>query len=933
MKKTIRLVCLLMVLAVACTFIFAACKPEVENCGDGNHKDANHDGVCDVCGQTGLVVIHTGGVATCKKKAVCSVCGQEYGELAAHTWDTTTDCQHHPKCLVCGTESTGFGAHKDKNYDNICDVCSTPLSYTYRLAANSLPTSWNVHTYQSNDATYVLDYTEDGLYTFDYNEDKTGYKWALAMAADWPQDVSSNYVDAKWGIEAGNTWRAIRIKLRDDLKFDNGDPITAQTFSDSLQLLLNPQAANYRADSYYGGQFSIVGAEKYVKQNSDTYEDVTGGEGVYLDEDWDSLSEGRQKELYFVPDDCFVGAYLKEEGYLAPDGRYEDAAQAFANMFGDSGASGKITTSSTRALIGKSLYELKQDTDAWFIIQTFLDSWCTEEGEEFGFFCTKQHWDVFDWNDVGVKVINDTTIDFIIEKSLSGFYLTYSLAGSMSLVHPDTYEACESESQGAYTNNYGTSVDTYVGFGPYKLTQFVSGNILKFERNPYWYGYKDAANSDESLYQTTGIEIRQTSDANTRLQLFLTGQTDSYGLQATDMADYQSSKYTYYTEGDSTWFIALNPDLAGLTSAQKSATPSAPGKVVNKTVLTVKEFRMALSFSVDRAAYELALDPTGSVAKALYGNMIVSDPDNGVTYRSTQQAKEVICKFWGIDPETDIGPGKEFEDIDEAIASITGYDLAGAKTLFNQAYDIAVERELIDPATNWEVQIVIGQPGSGSVAYYNDGYELLKKVWTDAVVGTKFEGRLVITQSQPLGSTSFSNYLKNNTVDVLFGVGWTGSALDPYSLMEAYVAPNYQYDPGWDTTATTLDIEINGQVLRASVFDWGKNALQGKAINATVIENGEPTSEKVQISAGTDADPEVRLNILAAVEGAVLEQYDMIPVGAEASASLKGMRIKFYTEEYVYGMGRGGLRYMTYTMTDSEWTSYVSAQGGTLNYK
>ena len=43
------------------------------------------------------------------------------------------------------------------------------------------------------------------------------------------------------------------------------------------------------------------------------------------------------------------------------------------------------------------------------------------------------------------------------------------------------------------------------------------------------------------------------------------------------------------------------------------------------------------------------------------------------------------------------------------------------------------------------------------------------------------------SSSQPLGN-SYAEALQANRVDVLFGVGWTGSALDPYSLMEAYVS-------------------------------------------------------------------------------------------------------------------------------------------------
>lgn len=63
---------------------------------------------------------HTGGTATCTKKAVCSVCGEEYGELAEHDYTaentdskylkaaatTTTKAVYYKSCSVCGLAST-----------------------------------------------------------------------------------------------------------------------------------------------------------------------------------------------------------------------------------------------------------------------------------------------------------------------------------------------------------------------------------------------------------------------------------------------------------------------------------------------------------------------------------------------------------------------------------------------------------------------------------------------------------------------------------------------------------------------------------------------------------------------------------------------------------------------------------------------------------
>ena len=257
--------------------------------------------------------------------------------------------------------------------------------------------------------------------------------------------------------------------------------------------------------------------------------------------------------------------------------------------------------------------------------------------------------------------------------------------------------------------------------------------------------------------------------------------------------------------------------------------------------------------------------------------MIISDPENGTAYRTTDQAKQVIVDFWGLTDE--IGEGKEYATVEEAIDSITGYDLAGAKELFNAAYDKAVEAGYIPADSDkWEIQIIIGQPGSGSSKYYNNGYVLLSQVWTDAVVGTKLEGKLVFTQSQPLGSSAFSSYLKNNSIDLLFGVGWTGSALDPYGLIEAYVAPRYQYDASFDYSVIDVVVNVNGKDLVTDAYSWYK-ALSGDDVEVKVVG----TEEVETVNAGTTADAKLRLDVLAALEGIVLQQYNMIPINLDAS--------------------------------------------------
>ena len=72
---------------------------------------------------------HTGGKATCTKKAVCEFCGEEYGDLAEHTYGDTYESDgtyHWKKCQVCGAttekeEHKGGTATTTKKA--VCDVC------------------------------------------------------------------------------------------------------------------------------------------------------------------------------------------------------------------------------------------------------------------------------------------------------------------------------------------------------------------------------------------------------------------------------------------------------------------------------------------------------------------------------------------------------------------------------------------------------------------------------------------------------------------------------------------------------------------------------------------------------------------------------------------------------------------------------------------
>ena len=173
-------------------------------CGDKKdlaaHADANKDHNCDVCGKK--MSDHTGGTATCKDKATCSICGQKYGDLAAHNYKTTwssDETNHWHECSVCGDKKDVAahtpGAAATETTPQTCTVCG----YVIKEATG------HVHSYteKNTDAKYlksaatctakaVYYYScscgEKGTETFEYGDvlaHSWGTKWANNDGKHW----------------------------------------------------------------------------------------------------------------------------------------------------------------------------------------------------------------------------------------------------------------------------------------------------------------------------------------------------------------------------------------------------------------------------------------------------------------------------------------------------------------------------------------------------------------------------------------------------------------------------------------------------------------------------------------------------------------------------------------------------------------------------
>ena len=200
--------------------------------------DVNKDHKCDVCGKQ--LTVHTGGTATCTEKATCSICGQEYGELAAHNYKTewsTDETNHWHECSVCGDRKDEAahipGAEATETTPQTCTVCDYVIrevlkSVTVSFSANGgsgtmLPVTGTIgETFTAPDCGFVAPdgcrfkgwALEDGteVVSFTLNSDVTLF---AVWESEWEAAI-------RWSLESG--------MFEDDGSFDPKKSMTIGEF-------------------------------------------------------------------------------------------------------------------------------------------------------------------------------------------------------------------------------------------------------------------------------------------------------------------------------------------------------------------------------------------------------------------------------------------------------------------------------------------------------------------------------------------------------------------------------------------------------------------------------------------------------------------------------------------------------------------------------
>lgn len=823
-----------------------------------------------------------------------------------------------------GDASTGSSSDDSSQDTQDQEDDQTPVAenatYTYNTSASTLPSGWNPHTYQTADDAVYFDYTTDSLYTLFFNdqihplegvEPFDGYVIIPSMAADFPVDVTEEVKAShpQFNIpESADSGYAWSVKLRDGLKWDDGTPITAQDFVDSLERCLRPELLNYRASDYDRGTYAVVNSENYALSGNPVFQSFAEAGTTYADfiadggtDDqvavdmngfWAVPGPDSRLDWGYITDDTMVRDPAVEEGQ---EEDYVSAKYLWDNYLGPDGA------------YAGTGYDLEY---------AGIISYPYEAGYSF--------------DNVGLFVSGDNELTFVYANALEGFYLmTYGM-GTNYLVKTDLYDAnlkeTESASGSVWSSTYGTGMDSSVSYGPYKMSEFQSDKLIHFTKNENWWGwdsdiytYVDPEDGNTyQMYQTTDVDIQYVKEAATRKQMFLAGQLMGYGLQSEDYDQYRTSDYYYATPAETVFFLLFNGYDKVIKERENAA--DFDKSTTDLEMQMLESFRRACAVSIDRENFAATVSPSRQGGYAFVGSTYIYDPDTCDYYRNTPQAKQALADFYSIDLANYGG------DLDKAVAAITGYDPETAKVKFQEAYEEGIEKGYItdadgDGKSDQTVTMVYAISAEMN-DFMTKTLEYLNTSLNKAAEGTGLEGKILITPSAPVGN-EWSNNLRNGTMDTQMA-GWSGATLDPFGLADTWTDSSRTYWGKWfDATKYDLTISLDGEDVTMNVREWAL-CLNG---TMTTAQNGK----EYNFGHGqTSVDN--RLNILAEIEKFMLTAYNCVPILQDGSGSLLSQQVYYVVEEYNAMMKRGGIQYMKYNYNDAEWAEYVASQGGTLQY-
>lgn len=787
-----------------------------------------------------------------------------------------------------------FGGCKRKPADGsgTTDGGKNADGYTYRDYTSQLGVTWNPHAYDTDYDRNIMQYLVTPLATAAIkNSEEGSFQWVFKAAesiTDVTKDHTGDLTKYKATLPDGKTAEQVdagyvfEIKLNDKMKWQDGTAINADSYIYSMKALLDPTMKNYRANLYYSGESAVAGGYTYYHSlDKELYDSIAYS---------DATSSKNRGKVCMDTEAMKITGYSDTKGNALPKYLFIDDETIYNNAEMD-------------VVSGRKLFNDKKRDFEKGTYSLFRYSANENYNENYA-----ETYDAL----VGCYKVDDYTIRYVTQTAIDINYFLTSCSSNW-LVHKDLYDAGKDTSGKLVTTNYATDIANTMSYGPYKIESLQKGKQIVLVQNENYYEFtkkEDGTLYAETAYevdgekvqawQTTKIVIDQMADEAAK-QAFLKGELSKWVPTADEMPTYNFSEQMYRADETYTMALFFNTNLDALKEMDKSKGNQ------NSVVLSNTTFRKAFSLAVDREDWVTATagyKPAYTLMNDQFYYDIYKDPTS--TYRGTSMAMDAMCKLYGVG----YVDGTTYATVEEAYASITGYNLTKAKELMKQACTELVNAGLYTKGQ--DIKILVAYSGGELDSSSRNQITKLNEYLNEAMADSGF-GKITL---EGVGNVP-SRHGKIGAGEYAIGYGgWGGAAFYPFRNFQVY-CDTQQYDIHeagcWNPATETLTIKIDGENVTKTWQDWSRSMVgTGPYANAVI---------------GT------KLEITSTMERELLAKYYRIPLASSCIANLLSYQVNNYTDAYNIMYDFGGLELMNYNYTDAKWAEHVASIGGTLNYE
>ena len=769
-------------------------------------------------------------------------------------------------------------------------------TYTYNSYTQALGTNWNPHTWENSADSAILDYVLAPLAELTVKDSEAGeYQWIFVAAEDIKDVTKANQADlTKYNVTLPKDTTAdqveesyvYEIKLRKEMKWEDGTPINADTYIYSMQQMLAPEMKNYRANNYYSGESALAGAYNYF------YSDMENVMKTPADLGYESvqaaIDDGKTVMLN-------MWSFWGLEGAVDADGNecpeYVDVTDT--HIWIDPADDSEVSAADIFGAYGPGYLEVGASYHAELAVEIANEAYGTT------------------WDAVGLYKVDDYTIRYVCQTAYAYDYFLTSCTSNW-IVHEELYEKCKDTSGSLVTSTYYTSKDTTMSCYAYRIDSLQDEKQLVYVQNENYWEYKK--DSDGNLYSVTHFEVDGKKQPQWQTQkividvmtddaaklAFLSGKLDTWTPAADEVVEYTTSEQLYQVDETYTMRLFFHTNLDSLKAMDEAGNQYS-------VVMSNEKFRNAMSLAINRAEFVTATagyKASYSMLSSLYFYNVYEDPTS--IYRNTDEAKQAICNVYGVA----YGDGELYKTLDEAYASITGYNVTEAQKLFKEACDELVAAGLYKKGE--KILINMGWMAGAMDSSNSQQVTLLNKYMNEAMKDTGF-GEIELVAIDNLAKRY------EDVANGVYAIGWGawgGAAFYPFTMFQVYCDDDYVtyiHEAGcWDPSVETLTLNVNGEDVTMTWKEWS-SCMAGTGMFA-------------------EADFATKLHILAGLEENLIEKYYFIPICTTTACSMLSYKCSYYTEDYNIMYGFGGTRLMGYNYTNAEWDAYVAEQNGEIAY-